>query len=101
MEFEIDRVFDHAHEILSTYCNEYETTEDCLMRYFPKEQFVDPATIFEFRIKPFEVPIYVICCRNEYTVHMLAATRKDAANTGNFGMIDEIDSFRKKQTSHN
>ncbi len=101
MEFEVDRIFDQAHKILCAYCDEYETPEDCLLRHFPKEQFTEPATIFEFRIKPFEIPVYVICCQNEDTVHILAATKKDAINTGNFIMIDEIDSFRKRKASFN
>lgn len=100
MEFEIDRIFDQAYRILGEYCNGYESPEECLLRHFPEKEINEP-TIFEFRIKPFEVPIYVICCKHEYSVHLIVATRKDAINTGNFVMIDEIDSFRKRQASHN
>lgn len=101
MEFEVDRIFEQAHDVLSVYCEEYETPEECLLRHFPKEDFTEPASIFEFRIKPFEIPVYVICCQHEYTVHMLVATKKDAEETGNFVMIDEIESLRKRKASFN
>ena len=96
MEFEVDKIFDQAHDILSAYCEEYETPEECLLRYFPKDDCEECAAIFEFKIKPFETPIYVICCQNEDTMHMLVATKKDADDTGNFVMIDEINSLRNK-----
>lgn len=94
MNFEVDKIFDDAFDKIQRYHDE---PEDYIFQ-FVKDKFTrkDSSCIFELKIRPYESPIYIICLKDDDTVHMLAASKKDAEMSGNFVLIDEIDSFIKK-----
>jgi hypothetical protein len=95
IKFEVDKIFPQAHGILSVYCEEDETPNECILRHFPKEEFDSLSAIFEFKIRPFEASIYVICCLDEDIVYMIVATKQDAIKSENFILIDEISKFQE------
>jgi len=91
MNFEVDKIFDDAFEKILKY---HEEPSDFIFE-FVRDKFIENACIFELKIRPYEPPIYIICIKHDDTIHMIAASKKDAKNSGNFVLIDEINSFIK------
>lgn len=105
MNFEIERIFDEAYQVCEVYCGD--CVEDYIMdfifeEYLPSNEKLEKSFLIEFRPKPFENPIYIFAMSDEDSeYHLLVLTHKDAVESGNFVLMDEIKTFRERTASFN
>lgn len=104
MNFSIDRIFDEAFSILGRNSSD---PEEAIMdfifnEYLPlQEGELENSFIVEVRVKPFENPVYILACRDDDTYLLLVLTKRDAVESGNFVLQDEISRFGESVGPYN
>lgn len=113
MQFTIERIFDHASNCISAYSDtdgdEAYIMDFICQKYLPAVNGkLEDNFMIEFRNRPFESPIYIFASRlasepyvEEHEYQLLILTERDAKETGNFILIDEIASFKQRNQAHN
>lgn len=94
MKIEIDKIFNQAFELIRVYCEDGQTPEEFILQNFPFCDLLQEDTgIFEYKIRFFEIPIYLMCFLDEEVIHVIVASKKDAIESNNFVIIDELQNF--------